>query len=63
MQNQTALDYLIKQTEEQRKIAVDSICRGLTENEYRRLVGVIQGLDFNTQLIKDLANKLENDDE
>ena len=64
MQNQTALDYLLRQTEEQRMVVVNSILAGnISDYEYRRLVGVIQGLDFNTQLIKDLAKKLENDDE
>lgn len=64
MQYQTALDYLLKQTEEQRTIVIDSILSGnISDYEYRRLVGVIQGLDFNTQLIKDLAKKLEGDDE
>jgi hypothetical protein len=64
MQYQTALDYLLKQTEEQRTVVVNSILDGnITDYEYRRLVGVIQGLDFNTQLINDLAKKLESDDE
>lgn len=57
-----ALDYLIRQVEEQREIVVNSVLTGnISEQEYRRLVGVIQGLDFSTQTIKDLAKRLETD--
>ena len=64
MQYQTALDYLSKKVEEQRVIVVDSILTGnISDYEYRRLIGVIQGLDFSSQIIRDLAKKLESDDE
>lgn len=64
MQNQTALDYLKREVEEQRTVVVNSILGGnISEPEYRRLVGVLQGLDFSSQLFNDLAKKMENDDE
>jgi len=64
MRNETALGGLLRDIEEQRKIVVDSILGGnLVESEYRRLTGIIQGLDFSTNSIKNLATKLENDDE
>jgi hypothetical protein len=64
MQNQTALDYLSNKVEEQREIVVNSILTGnISDYEYRRLVGVLQGLDFSSQLFNDLAKKMENDDE
>lgn len=62
MQNPTALDYLIREMEEQRNVVVNSILGGnITEQEYRRLVGVIQGLDFAKTTIRDLAKRLETD--
>jgi hypothetical protein len=62
MQNQTALEYLSQKVEEQRAVVVNSILGGnISDYEYRRLVGVIQGLDFGTQLINDLAKRLETD--
>lgn len=64
MRSETVFDHLLRGVEEQRKIVVDSVLTGnISEQEYRRLVGVIQGLDFSTHLIKDLASKLETDDE
>lgn len=64
MQYQTALDYLVNQVEEQRMIVTNSVLTGnISEPEYRRLVGVLQGLDFAIKTVKDLAKKLESDDE
>lgn len=62
MQNETALEYLLKKIEEQRNVVVHHVISGnVPEHEYRRLTGVIQGLDFSTNAIKDLANRLEGD--
>ena len=62
MQYQNALEHLTSQIEEQRSVVINSILAGnISEPEYRRLVGVIQGLDFSKQLIKDLAKRLETD--
>lgn len=65
MQHQTALEYLTNQIREQREIVEDAVVDGKVKDfsEYQRLCGVIQGLDYATQLIKDLARKLENGDE
>jgi hypothetical protein len=59
-----AFDSLHNRLEEQREMVVDSITRGnLTLEEYKRLCGSLQGLDYAKQMIKDLAKKLENEDE
>lgn len=59
-----ALDHLFSRLDDQRKIVVESIVGGqLAQNEYHRLCGVIQGIDFAKALIDDLAKRLENDDE
>lgn len=59
-----AFDSLHNRLEEQREMVVESITRGnLSLEEYKRLCGVLQGLDFTKQMIKDLAKKLENEDE
>lgn len=64
MRSETVFEHLLRGVEEQRKIVVDSILSGnISDDEYRRLVGVIQGLDFSAHFIKDLASKLETDDE
>jgi len=34
-----------------------------TQNEYHRLCGVIQGLDYAVALLDDLAKRMEDDDE
>jgi translation initiation factor 1 (eIF-1/SUI1) len=62
MQNESALEYLIREIEEQRTVVVNSILGGnISDYEYRRLVGVIQGLDFAKTTINDLAKRLETD--
>ena len=59
-----AFDSLHNRLEEQREMVVDSIIRGnLSHEEYKRLCGSLQGLDYAKQMIKDLAKKLENEDE
>jgi hypothetical protein len=61
----TPLAYLESKLEEQRRYHKDFLSAGKadTYEEYRRMVGVLQGLDFSIELIKDLANRLERDDE
>ena len=59
-----ALDYLSAKLKEERTLIVDSLIQGkLDEGEYKRLCGAIQGLDLATGYIKDLAKRLERDDE
>jgi hypothetical protein len=63
MNTDTAAEYLNKKLKEQREMIREEVIRlPLSQEEYARLRGVIQGLDFATQLINDLALKLENDD-
>lgn len=50
--------------DEQRTIAVDGVLSGrITPEEYHRLCGVIQGIDFAKVIMKDLAKRMESDDE
>lgn len=58
------LDHLFARLDDQRKVVVDSIVTGrLAQDEYHRLCGVIQGIDYAKQLIDDLAKRLEKEDE
>ena len=58
-----AFDSLYNRLEEQREMVVESITRGnLSLEEYKRLCGVLQGIEFAKQTIKDIAKKLEIED-
>lgn len=62
MSYSNALEYLEAKLKEERIPIVDSIVQGkLNEGEYKRLCGAIQGLDLATNLIKDLAKRLEEE--
>lgn len=64
MSYNTVLDVIAGRLVEQRNTIKDRVVRSiLPQEEYARLCGVVQGLDFAEALIKDLAIKLENDDE
>jgi hypothetical protein len=63
MQTTDASEYLIKKLNEQRDLIKDEVIRQtLSQEEYSRLRGVTQGLDYAMQLISDLAKKVEEDD-
>jgi len=60
----SGLNYLLRLLDERRQIAADNILTGrATPEEYHRLCGVIQGIDFAKDIIKDLAKRMEDDDE
>jgi|APFre7841882654_1041346.scaffolds.fasta_scaffold98480_2 translation initiation factor 1 (eIF-1/SUI1) len=64
MQTNTAAEYLIRKIEENIGSATRAIVSGIVDmNEYRRLVGVIQGLESAKELIKELAKQVEENDE
>ena len=57
-------DYLGSKLDDQRTLIIETMIQGkLEEGEYRRLCGVLQGLDFAKNLINDLAKRLEDADE
>jgi hypothetical protein len=57
-------DYLGSKLDDQRMLIIETMIQGkLDEGEYRRLCGVLQGLDFAKNLINDLAKRLEDADE
>jgi hypothetical protein len=59
-----ALEYLESKLKEERTLIVESLIQGkLDEGEYKRLCGALQGLDLARNHIKDLAKRLERDDE
>jgi hypothetical protein len=59
-----ALEYLDTRLQEERMLIVDTLIQGkLDEGEYKRLCGALQGLDLARNHIKDLAKRLERDDE
>jgi hypothetical protein len=62
MSYDTGIRYLNSKLEEYRTTIINSITQGtLSEGEYRRLCGVLQGLDFAVNLNNDLAKRMEND--
>jgi hypothetical protein len=64
MNYSTPLEYLNSKLEEEKRLIVDSLIQGkLSESEYKRLCGALQGLDLAKNHIKDLSNKLERADE
>ena len=59
-----ALSYLESKLQEERTLIVEALIQGkLDEGEYKRLCGALQGLDLAKNHIKDLAKRLERDDE
>ena len=64
MKTDTAAEYQIRKLDEQRETVKSEVIRqALTHDEYARLRGVVQGLDFARELIKDLAREIETSDE
>ena len=65
MKNETPVEYLVSKLNEQVESVTSHLSRGGVANieEYRRLTGVIQGLNTAIDLIKDLAKQLEENDE
>jgi hypothetical protein len=64
MSYSNALEYLDSKLQEERVLIVDNLIQGkLDEGEYKRLCGALQGLDLARNHIKDLAKRLERDDE
>ena len=64
MSYSNALEYLDTKLQEERMLIVDTLIQGkLDEGEYKRLCGVLQGLDLAKNHIKDLAKRLERDNE
>lgn len=57
----TAFDYLLKKLEERRKTLVDHMAQGTLADhgEYKKLCGIIQGLDHAVVDVRDLATKME----
>ena len=59
-----ALGYLTEKLDGERILIVETLVQGkLNEGEYKRLCGALQGLELAKNHIKDLAKKLERDDE
>lgn len=64
MSYNTPLAYLESKLEDERILIVESLIQGkLNEGEYKRLCGALQGLELAKNHIKDLAKRLERDDE
>ena len=59
-----ALQYLDSKLQEERTLIIEALIQGkLDEGEYKRLCGAIQGLELASNYLKDLAKRLERDDE
>ena len=62
METESAFSLMHRYLDEQRTIASENILSGrATPEEYHRLCGVIQGIDFAKVIMKDLATRMEND--
>lgn len=63
MSYQNALTYLAEKIQEDIAFKKDGLVNGVIDfAEYKRLCGVIQGLNAARELILDLAKRMENDD-
>lgn len=59
-----ALEYLTEKLDGERILIVETLVQGkLNEGEYKRLCGALQGLELAKNHIKDLAKRMERDDE
>jgi hypothetical protein len=59
-----ALEFLDSKLQDERILIVETLIQGkLDEGEYKRLCGALQGLDLARNHIKDLAKRMEQDDE
>ena len=59
-----ALEYLDSKLQEERTLIIEALIQGkLDEGEYKRLCGALQGLELAKNHIKDLAKRLERDNE
>jgi hypothetical protein len=64
MSYSNALEYLESKLKDERTLIVENLIQGkLDEGEYKRLCGALQGLDLARSHIKDLAKRMEQDDE
>ena len=62
MSYSNALEYLDSKLQEERILIVEALIQGkLDESEYKRLCGVLQGLDLARNYIKDLAKRMEEE--
>jgi hypothetical protein len=63
--NNQTLEYVDSKLNERRNELKDFLANGALKdfNEYQKLCGVIQGLDYAKQIISDLANRLENNED
>jgi hypothetical protein len=63
MSYNNALEYLASKLKEERVSITEHLTRGSVKDyaDYQRLCGIVQGLDFATLTINDLAKRLEND--
>lgn len=65
MSYNTPIDYLLAKYGERQNELREFLANGNLKdfNEYHKICGVIQGLDFAKRILLDLAKKLETEDE
>ena len=64
MSYSNALEYLVSKYEEERTLIVEALIQGkLDEAVYKRLCWALQGLEHAEIHVKDLAKRLEREDE
>jgi len=64
MDEKSAFDFMHRHFDEHRRLAAETVLTGrAAPDEYHRLCGVIQGIDFAKDVINNLAKRMEDDDE
>lgn len=63
MQTNSVFDYLVADFTKQQESVGAQMMSGRVSSieEYRRLCGLVQGLEYAKETVKDLAKRLEND--
>lgn len=62
MSYSNVLEYLEAKFKEERALIIDNLIQGkLYESEYKRLCGVLQGLDLAQNYVKDLAKRIDEE--
>jgi hypothetical protein len=63
MNYSNSFEYINSKLDERRIEIEQHLGRGTAFDDYQKLCGIIQGLDFAKQVVEDLAKRMETDDD
>lgn len=65
MSSTTGIELMLKKIEEMKNNITESLANGNVGSfeEYRRVTGIIQGLDYSSSVIRDVEQRLIGDDD